>query len=122
MNENETKKFVEQAREVLQQKEEMPQKEKETVRVGDYKNSREKHSTPQTVFEKIARHPKTLGYFLQMLQVAEGPWDMWFQKKYCSQCQETDCDQCQREERNNPTLWLISHANESVIDIQREDV
>ena len=45
-----------------------------------------------TEFERITRSPETLAAFLASLPCIDGPWDVEFQKRFCSGCARTDCD------------------------------
>lgn len=61
-------------------------------------------------FERITQSPETLAAFLASLPCIEGPWDVEFQKRFCSGCARTDCDSGEpcphAAERSNPGWWL----------------
>ena len=63
-----------------------------------------------TEFERITQSPETLAAFLASLPCIEGPWDVEFQKRFCSGCARTDCDSGEpcphAAERSNPGWWL----------------
>ena len=66
-----------------------------------------------TQFEKITQSPETLGAFLVVLPVIDGPWDKEFQARFCASCPAKDCDACPHaEERNNPRWWLNLEAGD----------
>ena len=46
----------------------------------------------KTNFEAIATDAQGLGRFLRSLPIIEAPWDMEFQKRYCSGCGAENCD------------------------------
>lgn len=60
----------------------------------------------ETNFEKITASPEALAAFLRSLPVLSGPWDDAFHNRVCAGCAAEDCDNCRREERNNPLWWL----------------
>lgn len=61
-------------------------------------------------FQKITQSPEVLGAFLASLLVADGPWDIAFERNFCAGCGQVSCDdgnRCHYEaQRNNPTWWL----------------
>lgn len=60
-----------------------------------------------SVFELLTKDKHTLATFLCSLPVIEAPWDISFQKRYCSSCKAENCDICPNEHfRNNPEWWL----------------
>ena len=64
----------------------------------------------KTNFEAITAGAQELGRFLRSLPIIEAPWDMEFQKRYCS-----GCDACRNERfRNNPEWWLSLEADSGV--------
>ena len=69
----------------------------------------------KTNFGAIATDAQGLGRFLRSLPIIEAPWDMEFQKRYCSGCAAEDCDVCPNERfRNNPEWWLSLEAGGGV--------
>ena len=69
----------------------------------------------KTNFEAIATDAQGLGRFLRSLPIIEAPWDMEFQKRYCSGCGAENCDACRNERfRNNPEWWLSLEADGGV--------
>ena len=68
-----------------------------------------------TNFEAITAGAQELGRFLRSLPIIEAPWDMEFQKRYCSGCGAENCDACPNEcFRNNPEWWLSLEADGGV--------
>ena len=66
-----------------------------------------------TVFEAVTKDAATLAALLGSLPVLEAPWDVAFQKRYCSSCTAENCDACENEQfRNNPEWWLSLPAAE----------
>lgn len=66
-----------------------------------------------TVFEAVTKDAATLAALLGSLPVLEAPWDVAFQKRYCSSCTAENCDACANEQfRNNPEWWLSLPAAE----------
>ena len=69
-----------------------------------------------TEFERITQSPETLGAFLASLSCIEGPWDVEFQKRFCSGCARADCDGAEpcphAAERSNPGWWLTLEAGD----------
>lgn len=70
-----------------------------------------------TEFERITQSPETLGAFLASLPCIDGPWDVEFQKRFCSGCARADCDGAEpcphAAERSNPGWWLTLAAGQT---------
>ena len=70
-----------------------------------------------TEFERITQSPEMLGAFLASLSCIEGPWDVEFQKRFCSRCARADCDGAEpcphAAERSNPGWWLTLAAEQA---------
>lgn len=64
-----------------------------------------REESPVTNFQRITRSPEALAAFLRDLPVISAPWDDAFHSRICDGC-EADCDNCRREERDNPLWWL----------------
>ena len=66
-----------------------------------------------TNYEKITASPEALAEFLGALPVLSGPWDDAFHSRICAGCEAEDCDNCRRDERDNPLWWLGLPAEEA---------
>ena len=60
-----------------------------------------------TNFDSITESPERLTEFLCSLPVIEGPWDEYFHKKYCKQCDLEECTQCKHgDQKERIAEWL----------------
>lgn len=73
-----------------------------------------------TNFERLTQSPEVLAAWLEKLAAVNTPWEKAFDKAFCAECQNQNCEQCQEEEyRVNPLWWLGLEA-EGTITVLRK--
>ena len=66
-----------------------------------------------TNFERLTQSPEALAAWLENLRAVNTPWERAFDRVFCAECQNQNCDQCPEEEyRVNPLWWLGQKAEE----------
>lgn len=71
-------------------------------------------------FERLTQSPEVLAAWLEKLTAVNTPWEKAFDRTFCAECQNQNCEQCQEEEyRVNPLWWLGLEA-EGTITVLRK--